>query len=224
MFLAQANRPTATILNFKKGEAGSATLGIILFVFIGVLVLGLRTQIDRREDQASLDSIVASFAHLAQAQYRHYTDPTAATAGGYAATPDILVNRGYLPIWNGTSSWSFNLLNGLEIEWLAPDIASARAVQSRMPNLTNVIGTLVRVGFADTQDLALLDTYVSKAGDSMQGALTFDAGIGQALDLNQNTILDVSHLVVVSPDGSAILEVDSIVAKTVLAGDFVLDQ
>ena len=89
------------------------------------------------------------------------------------------------------------------------------------------------VGFADPTDLALLDEFITgddardefvlKAGDEMTGGLRFSAGIGDAIDLNGNSLTDVLRLTATNDDGNGTVEADIIIGATATFNDILIN-
>ena len=92
---------------------------------------------------------------------------------------------------------------------------------------------MVTVGFADPTDLALLDEFVTqddaqdefvrRAGDEMSGTLSFRSGLGDAIDLNQNSLTDVSQIIARNPAASGTVEADIIVGTTATFNDILIN-
>jgi hypothetical protein len=128
-----------------------------MVLIMSMVLLQFNQQMERRDKQISYDSAQATFTQLALAQFdRSVTFVDAADVGlgfeGYAETPLILYEEGFLPLWEDPGErWSFELGPqqdpSLTINFEADSAFAARQIAVRMGNLTEVEGTLVKVGF-----------------------------------------------------------------------------
>ena len=212
--------------------------GTIAMVFVVSLMLfNLTKQMDRRERQVMHDAAQTSFTQLALAQYRYssqFRDPLKPAEGliGFAEDVNDLLTDNHLPQWRDPSGhWSFcspstqrpttncdpgEMVNGLTIKFEAGSVYAAQQIARRMGNIANVDGTIVKVGFADTADLSLLDHFVTKEGDTMTGALKFAMKIGEdAILMNSNNIAGVAKLGAETIEANNIEATETVNAKTI---------
>lgn len=176
--------------------------GIIAMVLVfSIMMANMNSVIGKREQQVRFDGAQTTFTQLALAQYRRSTDfkdaaRPALGLRGYADTPALLHedtdydNKSYLPVWvDHYEYWKFYTTGGtgFKITFEAGNAYAAQQIARRMGNIATVAGDIVSVGFSSAAELALLDTFVRKQGDSMQGGLSFDAGVG-GLVMNGNPI------------------------------------
>ena len=86
----------------------------------------------------------------------------------------------------------------------------------------------------DPTDLALLDEFVThamdaqdefvrRAGDEMSGTLSFSANLGEAINLNQNSLTDVLRIIARNPAASGTVEADIIVGTTATFNDILIN-
>ena len=179
---------------------------IAMVLVFTIMMANLNSVMSKREQQVSFDGAQTTFTQLALAQYRRSTDfKDAATPAlglrGYAGTPALLHEdteycppatpcKSYLPVWvDHYEYWKFDTAGGtgFKITFEAGNAYAAQQIARRMGNIATVAGDIVSVGFSSAAELALLDTFVRKQGDSMQGGLSFDAGVG-GLVMNGNPI------------------------------------
>ena len=212
--------------------------GTIAMVFVVSLMLfNLTKQMDRREKQVMHDAAQTSFTQLALAQYRYssqFIDDAEPALGliGFAEDVNVLLTDNHLPQWRDPSGhWSFcspstqrpttncdpgEMDNGLTIKFEAGSVYAAQQIARRMGNIANVDGTIVKVGFADTADLSLLDHFVTKEGDTMTGALEFAMKIGDdAILMNSNNIAGVAKLGAETIEANNIEATETVNAKTI---------
>ena len=144
----------------------------------------------------------------------------------------------YLPIWEAEPGFTepvfeFPTSGGFTVRYNASSNAEAGRIASRLGAVARVSDTVVTVGFADPTDLALLDLFVSqddagdafvlRAGDEMSGILSFSTGIGDAMDLNQNSLTDVSRLAARNSAASGTVEADIIIGTTATFNDILIN-
>ena len=136
-------------------------------------------------------------------------------AGSYAGSIcSCWLPAHYLPVWDAEQrfadpAFSFPRRPPCRASTIrysaASNNAEAGRIAARLGAVARVSGNHVTVGFADPTDLALLDTFVTeqedaedefvkRAGDEMSGVLSFSAGIGNAIDLNGNSLTDVLRI------------------------------
>ena len=175
---------------------------IYFMLVFSLLSLGLSFRIEERARSLVQNSIV----QLALAQHRYISDPDNPHAGSYAG--DIAALGNYLPIWETEPGFTEPVFEfttkGFNIRYRASSNAEAGRINTRLGAIARVSDNLVEVGFADPTDLALLDTFVTpndadagfvlRTGDEMSGPLRFTAGLGDAIDLNQNSLTDVLRI------------------------------
>jgi hypothetical protein len=205
----------------------AGTIAMVLVVTI--LIANMNETMGKREQQVSFDGAQATFTQLALAQYRRSTDfidaaNPALGLRGYADSPAQLHADGYLPVWvDHYDYWGVDLAGGtgFKITFDSGNVYAAQQIARRMGNLAEVAGDIVSVGFSSAAELALLDTFVKKQGDSMQGGLSFDAGAG-SLDMNGNPIQSSGKLSFIggSGDGIDMAQNDIAAVKVVYATKF----
>lgn len=178
-------------------------LPVIYFMLIfSLMSTGLNLQIAERARSLIPDRVQNTIVQLALAQHRHISDPANNPwMGTYAADIATLETRGYLPVWEADTAFSFvdTTPPGFSIRYQAEDNAEAGRIAARLGAIARVSDNVVTVGFADPTDLALLDTFLELAGgagpgDEMTGPLHFAADIGDAINLNQNSLTDILNL------------------------------
>lgn len=179
---------------------------IYFMLVFSLLSLGLSFRIEERARSLVPDRVQNSIVQLALAQHRYISDPDNPHAGSYAGSIPLLAASPYLPLWEADPAFSFpdTTPPGFKIRYTAKYNAEAGRIASRLGAIATVAGNQVTVGFADPTDLALLDTFVTpndaeagfvlRTGDEMTGALRFAAGLGDAIDLNQNSLTDVLRI------------------------------
>ena len=180
---------------------------IYFMLVFSLLSLGLSFRIEERARSLVPDRVQNSIVQLALAQHRYISDPDNPHAGSYAG--DIAALGNYLPIWETEPGFTepvfeFPTTGGFTIRYRASSNAEAGRIAARLGAIARVSDNLVEVGFADPTDLALLDTFVTpndadagfvlRTGDEMSGPLRFTAGLGDAIDLNQNSLTDVLRI------------------------------
>ncbi len=205
---------------------------IYFMLVFSLLSLGLSFRIEERARSLVPDRVQNSIVQLALAQHRYISDPDNPDAGSYAN--DISMLSDYLPIWEedpGFAEPVFDLssIRGFTISYRASNNAEAGRIAARLGAVARVSDNLVEVSFADPTDLALLETFVTRedvetefvrrAGDEMTGALRFTTGIGEAIDLGQNSLTDVlritaSEIIVENPAGDGRVEADIIIGAS----------
>ena len=209
---------------------------IYFMLVFSLLSTGLSFRIEERARSVVPDRVQNSIIQLALAQHRYISDPGNPDAGSYAG--DIATLRDYLPIWEAEPGFAAPVFNfpstgGFTIRYRAQDNAEAGRIAARIGAVARVNGNEVTVGFADPTDLALLDTfvteqeaeddYVKRAGDEMSGPLSFRAGVGDALDLNGNSLTDVLRIIARNPDGNGTVEADIIIGATATFNDILIN-
>ena len=209
---------------------------IYFMLVFSLLSTGLSFRIEERARSVVPDRVQNSIIQLALAQHRYISDPGNPDAGSYAG--DIATLSDYLPIWEAEPGFAAPVFNfpstgGFTIRYRAQDNAEAGRIAARIGAVARVNGNEVTVGFADPTDLALLDTfvteqeaeddYVKRAGDEMSGPLSFRAGVGDALDLNGNSLTDVLRIIARNPDGNGTVEADIIIGATATFNDILIN-
>ena len=179
---------------------------IYFMLIFSLLSLGLSFRIEERARSLVPDRVQNSIVQLALAQHRYISDPDNPHAGSYAGSIPLLAASPYLPLWEADPAFSFpdTTPPGFKIRYTAKYNAEAGRIAARLGAIATVAGNTVTVGFADPTDLALLDAFVTpddteagfvlRTGDEMTGALRFAAGLGDAIDLNQNSLTDVLRI------------------------------
>ena len=204
---------------------------IYFMLVFSLLSLGLSFRIEERARSLVPDRVQNSIVQLALAQHRYISDPGNPDAGSYAN--DISMLSDYLPIWETEPGFTEPVFEftteGFNIRYRASSNAEAGRIAARLGAIARVSDNLVEVGFADPTDLALLDAFVTpndaeagfvlRTGDEMTGALRFTTGIGEAIDLGQNSLTDVlritaSEIIVENPDGDGRVEADIIIGAS----------
>ena len=179
---------------------------IYFMLIFSLLSLGLSFRIEERARSLVPDRVQNSIVQLALAQHRYISDPDNPDAGSYAGSIPLLAASPYLPLWEADPAFSFpdTTPPGFKIRYTAKFNAEAGRIAARLGAIAEVNNNTVTVGFADPTDLALLDAFVTpddteagfvlRTGDEMTGALRFAAGLGDAIDLNQNSLTDVLRI------------------------------
>ena len=204
---------------------------IYFMLVFSLLSLGLSFRIEERARSLVPDRVQNSIVQLALAQHRYISDPDNPDAGSYAN--DISMLSDYLPIWETEPGFTEPVFEftteGFNIRYRASSNAEAGRIAARLGAIARVSDNLVEVGFADPTDLALLDAFVTpddteagfvlRTGDEMTGALRFTTGIGEAIDLGQNSLTDVlritaSEIIVENPAGDGRVEADIIIGAS----------
>lgn len=209
---------------------------VYFMLVFSLLSLGLSFRVEERARSLVPDRVQNAIVQLALAQHRYISDPGNPASGNYAG--DIATLRDYLPIWEADPGFpdpvfAFPASGGFTIRYQAADNAEAGRIAARLGAVAQVSANAVTVGFADPTDLALLDTFISRddaedefvkrAGDQMSGALSFNSGIGDAIDLNQNTLTDVLRVIARNPGGTGAVEADIIVGTTATFNDILIN-
>ena len=209
---------------------------VYFMLVFSLLSLGLSFRIEERARSLVPDRVQNAIVQLALAQHRYISDPGNPASGSYAG--DIATLRDYLPVWEADPGFpepvfAFPAPGGFTIRYQAADNAEAGRIAARLGAVAQVGANTVTVGFADPTDLALLDTFISRedaedefvrrAGDEMSGALGFNAGIGNAIDLNQNTLTDVLRVIARNPGGTGAVEADIIIGTTATFNDILIN-
>ena len=134
--------------------------------------------------------------------------------------------------------FGFPATGGFTIRYRAQNGAEAGRIAARLGAVAEVNGNDVTTGFADPTDLTLLDEFltredaddefVERAGDEMTGALSFRAGMGDALDLNGNSLTDVlgisaSEISARNPGADGTVEADIIIGTTATFNDILIN-
>ena len=194
---------------------------IYFMLVFSLLSLGLTFRIEERARSLVPDRVQNTIVQLAMAQHRHIADPANPNFGAYAGDIATLAATGYLPVWEADPDFIFTdtIPPGLEIQYTAGDNAEAGRVAARLGAIAQVTGNVVAVGFADPTDLALLDEFVERAGDIMSGALEFDAGIGAAINLNDNNLTNALNIFARQINATNEVNTDTVNANTVLVED-----
>ena len=208
---------------------------VYFMLVFSLMSLGLSFRIEERARSLVPDRVQNSIIQLALAQHRYISDPDNSYAGSYANDIDTLETSGYLPIWEDDSAFTFVSTTppGFTIRYLAKNNAEAGRIAARLGAVAAVSDNVVTVGFADPTDLALLDEFVTqddaqdefvrRAGDEMSGTLSFSASLGEAIDLNQNSLTDVLRIIARNPAASGTVEADIIVGTTATFNDILIN-
>ena len=208
---------------------------IYFMLIFSLLSLELSFRIEERARSLVPDRVQNTIVQLALAQHRYISDPANPHAGSYAGSIPLLAASPYLPLWEEDPAFSFPDTSppGFTIRYNAKNNAEAGRIAARLGAIATVAGNQVSVGFADPTDLALLDEFVTqddaqaefvrRAGDEMSGPLSFSAGLGEAIDLNQNSLTDVLRIVARNPAASGTVEADIIVGTTATFNDILIN-
>ena len=212
-------------------------LSTIYFVLVfSLLSLGLSFRIEERAQSLVPDRVQNSIIQLALAQHRYISDPGNPHAGSYAGDIDALGD--YLPVWEADPGFAepvfgFPGTGGFTIRYDATSNAEAGRIAARLGAVAGVSDSEVTVGFADPTDLTLLDAFVTReeaagefvkrAGDEMTGSLSFRAGIGDAVDLNGNSLTDVLRIIAKNPAANGTVEADIIIGTTATFNDILIN-
>ena len=209
---------------------------IYFMLVFSLLSTGLSFRIEERARSLVPDRVQNSIIQLALAQHRYISDPGNPHAGSYAGDIDALSN--YLPVWEAERGFAapvfgFPATGGFTIRYRAASNAEAGRIAARLGAVARVSGNEVTTGFADPTDLALLDVFISrddaeeefvrKAGDEMTGPLSFSAGIGDALDLNGNSLTDVLRVIAKNSNANGTVEADIIIGTTATFNDILIN-
>ena len=214
---------------------------VYFMLVFSLLSLGLSQRIEERARSLVPDRVQNSIIQLALAQHRYISDPGNPHVGNYA--PDIDALDDYLPVWEPEPGFAepvfeFPADGGFTIRYNASSVAEAGRIALRLGAVAQVNDNEVTVGFADPTDLALLDQFITqddaenefvlRTGDEMSGTLSFSTGLGDALDLNQNSLTDVlrlaaSEITAENPDGSGIVTADIIIGTTATFNDILIN-
>ena len=209
---------------------------VYFMLVFSLLSLGLSQRIEERARSLVPDRVQNSIIQLALAQHRYVSDPGNPHAGSYAGDIDELDD--YLPVWEAEPGFAepvfdFPADGGFTIRYIASSNAEAGRIALRLGAIARVSDNLVTVGFADPTDLALLDEFITeedaegefvrRAGDEMSGTLSFSTGLGDAMDLNQNELTDVSRLSARNSGASGTVEADIIVGTTATFNDILIN-
>ena len=209
---------------------------VYFMLVFSLLSLGLSQRIEERARSLVPDRVQNSIIQLALAQHRFISDPDNPHAGSYAGDIDELDD--YLPVWEAEPGFAepvfdFPADGGFTIRYIASSNAEAGRIVLRLGAIARVSDNLVTVGFADPTDLALLDEFITeedaegefvrRAGDEMTGLLSFRTGLGDAIDLNQNTLTDVLRLSARNSGASGTVEADIIVGTTATFNDILIN-
>ena len=214
---------------------------VYFMLVFSLLSLGLSQRIEERARSLVPDRVQNSIIQLALAQHRYISDPNNPHAGSYAG--DITDLSNYLPIWEAEPGFTepvfdFPTEGGFTIRYSASSNAEAGRIALRLGAIAQVSGNEVTIGFADPTDLALLDEFITqndaedgfvlRTGDEMTGTLSFSTGLGDAMDLNQNSLTDVlrlaaSVITAENPDGSGIVTADIIIGTTATFNDILIN-
>ena len=208
---------------------------VYFMLVFSLLSLGLSQRIEERARSLVPDRVQNSIIQLALAQHRFISDPDNPHAGSYARDIDELDD--YLPVWEAEPGFAEPVFDfpadGFTIRYIASSNAEAGRIALRLGAIARVSDNLVTVGFADPVDLALLDEFITeddiegefvwRAGDEMTGTLSFSTGMGDAMDLNQNRLTDVSRLSARNSGASGTVEADIIVGTTATFNDILIN-
>lgn len=209
---------------------------VYFMLVFSLLSLGLSQRIEERARSLVPDRVQNSIIQLALAQHRYVSDPGNPHAGSYARDIDELDD--YLPVWEAEPGFAepvfdFPADGGFTIRYIASSNAEAGRIVLRLGAIARVSDNLVTVGFADPTDLALLDEFITeedaegefvrRAGDEMTGLLSFRTNMGDAIDLNQNTLTDVLRLSARNSGASGTVEADIIVGTTATFNDILIN-
>ena len=209
---------------------------IYFMLVFSLMSLGLSFRIEERARSLVPDRVQNSIIQLALAQHRYISDPGNPDAGNYAG--DIATLGDYLPIWEpepgfAAPVFAFPATGGFTIRYRAADNAEAGRIAARLGAVARVNNNEVTVGFADPTDLALLDTFITeddadaafvlRAGDEMSGPLSFSTGIGNAIDLNGNSLTDVLRVIAKNSDANGTVEADIIIGTTATFNDILIN-
>ena len=209
---------------------------VYFMLVFSLLSLGLSFRIEERARSLTPDRVQNSIIQLALAQHRHISDPGNPHAGSYAG--DINALGDYLPVWEAEPGFvdpvfDFPATGGFTIRYEAQNNAEAGRIAARLGAVARVSGNEVTVGFADPTDLTLLDAFVTRediedefvklTGDEMSGPLSFSAGIGNAVDLNGNSLTDVLRVIAKNPDANGTVEADIIIGTTATFNDILIN-
>ena len=194
---------------------------VYFLLIFSLLSLGLSFRIEERARSLTPDRVQNAIIQLALAQHRHIADPGNPNFGTYAGDIATLVADGYLPVWEADPDFAFidTAPPGLTIQYTAADNGEAGRIAARLGAVAQVTGNAVVIGFADPTDLALLDGFIEAAGGEMTGPLRFAPGIGDAIDLNQNRLVDAGRISARNPAGTGVVEADIIVSATATFND-----
>lgn len=208
---------------------------IYFMLIFSLLSLELSSRIEERARSLVPDRVQNGIIQLALAQHRYISDPANPDFGNYARNIARLAASPYLPVWEPDPAFSFpdTTLPGFVIQYRAQNNAEAARIAARLGAVATVAGNRVSVGFADPTDLALLDAFITredaedefvrKVGDEMTGVLSFRAGIGDAIDLNGNSLTDVLRIIARNPDGNGAVEADIIIGTTATFNDILIN-
>ena len=209
---------------------------VYFMLVFSLLSLGLSFKIEERARSLVPDRVQNSIVQLALAQHRFISDPHNSNAGRYA--DDISELGDYLPVWEADPGFAEPVFNipttgGFTISYNASSNAEAGRIAARLGAVAQVSDNVVTVGFSDPTDLALLDEFVTqhdadnefvrRAGDEMSGTLSFSAGMGNAVDLNQNSLTDAWRIVARNSAASGTVEADIIVGTTATFNDILIN-
>ena len=209
---------------------------VYFMLVFSLLSLGLSFKIEERARSLVPDRVQNSIIQLALAQHRYISDPGNPHAGSYAG--DIGALGDYLPVWEAepgfaTPVFAFPVSGGFTIRYRAQDNAEAGRIAARIGAVARVSGNNVTIGFADPTDLALLDTFVTRedaedefvkrTGDEMTGPLSFSASIGDALNMNGNSLTDVLRITAKNPNANGTVEADIIIGTTATFNDILIN-
>ena len=209
---------------------------VYFMLVFSLLSLGLSQRIEERARSLVPDRVQNSIIQLALAQHRFISDPGNPHAGSYAGDIDALDD--YLPVWEVEPGFAepvfdFPADGGFTIRYIASSNAEAGRIVLRLGAIARVSDNLVTVGFADPTDLALLDGFITeddpdsgfvrRTGDEMTGLLSFRTNMGDAVDLNQNELTDVSRITARNSGASGTVEADIIVGTTATFNDILIN-
>ena len=209
---------------------------VYFMLVFSLMSLGLSFRIEERARSLVPDRVQNSIIQLALAQHRYISDPDNSDAGSYANNINEL--NDYLPIWEAEPGFAepvfdFPTEGGFIISYNASSNAEAGRIAARLGAVAKVSDKVVTVAFADPTDLTLLeefvtqddaqDEFVRRAGDEMSGTLSFSANLGEAIDLNQNSLTDVLRIIARNPAASGTVEADIIVGTTATFNDILIN-
>ena len=209
---------------------------VYFMLVFSLMSLGLSFRIEERARSLVPDRVQNSIIQLALAQHRYISDPDNSFAGRYADNINEL--NDYLPVWEVEPGFAepvfdFPTTGGFTIRYIASSNAEAGRIAARLGAVAEVSDNVVTVGFADPTDLALLDEFVTqddaqdefvrRIGDEMSGTLSFSANLGEAINLNQNSLTDVLRIIARNPAASGTVEADIIVGTTATFNDILIN-
>ncbi len=207
---------------------------IYFMLIFSMLSAGLHLKIQERARSIVPDRVQNGITQIALAQYRYISD-IAVSGGNYAGDFATLKSGGHLPIWEDEipPKYTMTVIPGLQITYEAENQAEAGRVAARIGSTATVSGDNVTVGFADPLDLALLDLFLPLDGSkSMQGTLSFNSGIGNAVELGGNNLVGAERVetetleaneITVEDGGTGIIKTDILISRTATFDDILIN-